>query len=280
MYGYTPVSSSLSSVHCWPQNSYLSPLVHGEIHPSCPSWWFGRVFINDFLWCGIFCSGFILLCLRSKFSQAGELMGRQRLLWCQQGQHLSSVSFIILSSSFPLSLSPPLFSFLLAFWSPLSPSSPFISPLCLDKTYYKPTLSDNFCKWCPTFITFVFNIFLTYKDLTACSSMIDVLISSKLSLTKHIIFIQWVYIQFSTVLTTKQAYQWANDKYIAVLVRAGLNPHETVESVFVPVFHGWEDEENEKWAHWLRAFLCAQHNDLASQPPLFSISWPASRFYG
>lgn len=60
----------------------------------------------------------------------------------------------------------------------------------LGRTYYKPTLSDNFYKRSPTFITFVFNIFLTYKELTACSSMIDVLISSKLSLTKHIIFIQ------------------------------------------------------------------------------------------
>jgi len=36
----------------------------------------------------------------------------------------------------------------------------------------------------------LFCVFPTYKALTTCYSMIDALISSKVSLTKHIIFIQ------------------------------------------------------------------------------------------
>lgn len=60
----------------------------------------------------------------------------------------------------------------------------------LRRTYCKRSLPSNFCQRGPTFFTFVFNIFLTYKDLTTCSPVIDVLIFSKRSLTKHIIFLQ------------------------------------------------------------------------------------------
>lgn len=107
--------------------------------------------------------------------------------------------------------------------------------------------------------------------------MIDVLISSKLSLTKHIIFIQWVYIQFSTVLTTKQAYPWANDKYIAVLASAGLNPRKIMESVVIPIFRGLR-----RWGGPRVGLagggssLCAQPRGLARQPPLLPTCWSAS----
>lgn len=49
---------------------------------------------------------------------------------------------------------------------------------------------ETFVKCAQHTLHSLFCVFPTYKDLTTCYSMIDALISSKVSLTKHIIFIQ------------------------------------------------------------------------------------------
>lgn len=163
-----------------------SSLGHSEVHPSSRPGGFGRVAGHQRFPLGWNPPQQVYpLCLSSCWQRTGSRpAGRD----CCDAR-ARAASGLPPSDPFralPVSLSLSIFSCSLL----PTPSLFLSSPSLLGRTYYKPTLSNNFCKRCPTFITFVFNIFLTYKELTARSSMIDVLISSKLSLTKHIIFIQ------------------------------------------------------------------------------------------